>query len=110
MLPLLLALAAADPTRFAAMCIPPPSLAPKEVEALARRCALHVCSLQLTTAPAEPPLVLVSGLADHHLKMIARAGSERRGRRRSTSRLWRSEDISSKPTTQHAKPVARHCT
>ena len=53
--------------RFASMCIAAPSLAPKEREALARRCALHACSLSLTTAPRDPPLVLVSGLAAHQV-------------------------------------------
>ena len=53
--------------RFASMCIAAPSLAPKAREALARRCALHACSLSLTTAPRDPPLVLVSGLAAHQV-------------------------------------------
>ena len=62
--------------RFASMCIAGASLSDKDVELLARRCALHVCSLLLTTAPADPPLVLVSGLKAHHLQLLARAGAE----------------------------------
>jgi len=62
--------------RFASMCIASPGLGAKEREALARRCALMVCSLLLTTAPAAKPLVMVSGLDAAQLGLLARAGAE----------------------------------
>ena len=49
------------------MALTPPSRARMARVALARRCALHACSLSLTTAPRDPPLVLVSGLAAHQV-------------------------------------------
>ena len=68
--------AAATRRRFASMCIASPSLAPKQIDALARRCALQVCSLLLTTAPEEKPLVLAHGLSTRHVAWLERAGAE----------------------------------
>ena len=70
-----LARVVADP-RYASMCIAGASLSEKDRDGLVRRCALHVCSLLLTTAPAAPPLVLVAGLEQRHLQLLARAGAE----------------------------------
>ena len=62
--------------RFASMCIASEALSAKESEVLARRCALQVCSLMLTTAPAEPPLVMVHGLSERQVKLVERAGAD----------------------------------
>jgi len=69
-------LAAAEATRFASMCIASKGQDAATTATLARRCAMQVCSLMLTTRPAERPLVLVSGLGDGDVAQLRRAGAE----------------------------------
>ena len=99
--------------RFASMCIASEALSAKESEVLARRCALQVCSLMLTTAPAEPPLVMVHGLSERQVKLVERAGAETRaspGLRawNATGVVWRDRPARLEALSEPARKYTYH--
>ena len=64
------------PRRFATMCILEDDFTEKKKETIAKLCAALVCSLNLWTRPAAPPLVIASGLTPAQRASLVGAGAE----------------------------------
>ena len=63
--------------RFVSQCIVDPLKSAKDREAVVNMCAMHICSLQLSTRPTRRPLLMVNGVVSKEQRaFLTSAGAE----------------------------------